>query len=389
MQRSGVEALPSGTRVDSFEVRVVIGAGGFGITYLAFDHELERPVALKEFCPARLAIRSDDGTTVRAHSRTHERHFKSGRAAFLAEARALAKFRHPAIVRVSRHLEQFNTAYIVMDYEHGDTLRARLKKHKVLDDEAARKLFRPLLAGLGAVHRRKFMHGDIKPANVILRKRGGPVLIDFGAARGELSQQPTALYNTYTPGYASPELHVRTQDVGPWTDVYGLGAILFHCVVGHAPPTAPARVFADYFGRPDPMRKDIDALRQTHPESTVETILGALELTVTNRLSSVEEFVRCWAGPNGGDRAARYFNSTHQVASEEPADNDAVDPAVAELIEMRLGEHVGIGSARRYAQAYLPQCQSNEEYCRRMAAHIEGDEAREQFVAAVMLSSTH
>lgn len=392
--------MPQGARVDSFEIRSLLGAGGFGITYLAFDHQLEQTVALKEFCPVRLATRADDGTSLRLRSSGHSKYFDAGRAAFLAEARALAQFRHSSIVRVSRHLEAFGTAYIAMDYEQGDTLRARLRGGASIDEAAAQEIFVPLLDGLGAVHRRDFLHGDVKPGNVILRADGTPVLIDFGAARGGLSQERQGTLRSYTPGYASPEQHVDVQEAGPWSDVYGVGATLFHCLSGRVPPPATERVFASYFGRPDPLDSALDRSIGASYPAAAGVIRSALALKVSERLHGVDEFLQMWRSGKAAPRATAVVTQE----ANEPARSDSItrdettsvssasrelpvmiDAGIRRMAENHLAEYLDPAAARRLALEHSLECRSHEEYYQRLGAHIRSDTRREEFIAAVML----
>src|SRR5712692_4493929 len=195
-------ALPVGSHIESYEIAGVLGIGGFGITYKGYDHSLHCDVAIKEYLPHGLAFRTGDGTTVIPKSDNDKKSYDYGLKRFLEEARILAKFKERSIVRVSRFLEINGTAYLIMDYEDGESLAEYLQKSGVLMEAEIRAIILPILEGLSAVHEKDFLHRDIKPGNIYLRKDGPPVLLDFGAARQALSERTQALTGMVTPGYA-------------------------------------------------------------------------------------------------------------------------------------------------------------------------------------------
>ena len=166
------EVLNSGATVDNYRIDSVLGVGGFGVTYKAFDQQLERTVAVKEYFPSGLAYRAEDGTTLRARTASGEEHYEYGLNRFLDEARTLAKFQHPSIVRVSRFIETNGTAYLVMDFEEGETLEATIIRVGRVDAHQVFALAVHILRGLGAVHDKQYLHRDIKPANVLARHHG-------------------------------------------------------------------------------------------------------------------------------------------------------------------------------------------------------------------------
>lgn len=237
-------ALPPGARLEEYEIQRVLGGGGFGITYLARDAHLDLPVAIKEYFPADLLTRMPDG---RVHTRSGDadaRHrFELGLQRFVEEARALATFRHPHIVRVLRYFRANGTACIVMEYESGLSLKRWLPRQGPLAQEALLAIVLPLLDGLAAVHAAGFLHRDIKPDNIYVREGGAPVLLDFGAAR-RLTPQGE-MTNIVSPGFAPFEQYHAQGDQGPWTDIYSLGAVMYWMVTGHRPLEAAARIQAD------------------------------------------------------------------------------------------------------------------------------------------------
>jgi serine/threonine protein kinase len=246
-------ALAAGSRLESFEIRNVLGVGGFGITYKGYDHSLHCDVAIKEYLPQGLALRAADGTTVAPKSANDEKYYEYGLKRFLEEARILAKFKERAIVRVSRFLEANGTAYLVMDYEDGESLAQYLGRNGVMEEGEIRAVLQPILGGLRAVHAKDVLHRDIKPGNIFLRREGPPVLLDFGAARQALGEQTRTVTGIVTPGYAPIEQYGALGRQGPWTDLYALGATLYHCLCGRAPVEAPDRIAALQEGAPDPL----------------------------------------------------------------------------------------------------------------------------------------
>lgn len=236
-------ALPVGYRLFEYRIDSVLGQGGFGMTYMATDVNLNSKVAVKEYLPEQFAYRS---TTKSISARAEEDldFYQHGLESFLVEARTLATFKHPNIVRVARFFEANNTAYMVLEYEKGKSLRAWWQDHGNLGEERFLGLLLPLIEGLGVVHRTGFMHRDIKPDNVIVRDGDGSfVLLDFGAARSTAANQAEEA-NIVTPGYGPIEQYWG-QEQGPYTDIYALGATLYWMLTGQKPPEATARVASD------------------------------------------------------------------------------------------------------------------------------------------------
>jgi serine/threonine protein kinase len=240
--------LPPKTVLLEYRIESILGAGGFGITYLARDTHLEKDVAIKEYLPVDLALRALDRSVVPVNTDTAF-NYKSGLDLFLAEARTLARFTHPNIVRVSRYFEANGTAYMVMSYEEGTSLNRFLRKVAQPDEAYLKAMVEPLLEGLQEVHAAGFLHRDIKPSNIFLRADGTPVLLDFGTARLAIRDSVHDAISILTPGYAPIELYVRTGQQGPWTDVYSLAAVLYRAVVGENPPDALTRLKVDGVGK--------------------------------------------------------------------------------------------------------------------------------------------
>ncbi|GEP56439.1 serine/threonine-protein kinase [Reyranella soli] len=240
------EALQPGQTIGRYEIVSVLGQGGFGITYRARDVQLGREVAIKEYLPSALAIRQD-GTTVLPRSTKMADDFGWGRDRFVTEGRTLASLhRATAIVHVFDYLEANGTAYIVMELLSGETLEDRIAKNGKLSAEAVDRILWPLLDGLEQVHNAGFLHRDIKPANILLDAPGNPTLIDFGASRAAMAGRSTALTAIFTPGYAAAE-QMTSAKQGPWTDIYGLSATLYHAIAGKRPPGAFDRMLSDTY----------------------------------------------------------------------------------------------------------------------------------------------
>ena len=274
-------ALEPGHTVYEYRIDRVLGGGGFGITYLAQDVNLQLPVAIKEYFPSSLAVRAPD-RSVRVRSAEGMGQFDWGLERFIDEARALASFRHPNIVRVLRYFKENGTAYIVMEYESGEPLKHWLAKQKGLDQSGLLKLVYPLLDGLEAVHALHFLHRDIKPDNIYIRANGEPVLLDFGAARRITTDQD--LTNIVSPGFAPFEQYHSRGNQGPWTDLYSLGAVLYWVTTGNKPMESASRV------QDDQMPKTVDlALSAVFGEQVLQTIDWALQPNEKKRPQNVAE----------------------------------------------------------------------------------------------------
>nr|WP_316643612.1 serine/threonine-protein kinase [uncultured Roseateles sp.] len=243
-------ALPVGTYLGEFELTSVLGEGGFGIVYLAWDHSLERRVALKEYMPAALAARTGD-TQVQVKSQRHRDTFEAGRKSFVNEAKLLAQFDHPSLVKVYRFWEANGTAYMVMPFYEGITLKDKLRELGAPPDEAwLMTLLAPLTEALAVIHAESCFHRDIAPDNVILlNSTGKPLLLDFGAARRVIGDMTQALTVILKPGYAPVEQYAEAPNMkqGPWTDVYALAASVHFAILGRTPPTSVGRLMSDSY----------------------------------------------------------------------------------------------------------------------------------------------
>lgn len=247
-------ALASGCRLDEYRIDTILGAGGFGVTYKAWDTLLETWVAIKEYFPVEWSFRDADGVTVHSNAQGGNTggngqmsEYLWGLERFLDEARVLARVQHPFVVRVKRYFRAHGTAYIVMDYEEGESLNAVLQDSDTLSEDELRGLLEDVLPALQAVHEQGFLHRDIKPSNLYVRASDHRViLIDFGAAREAVGRHSKNIISLVTPGYSPPEQYAARNDRhGPWSDIYALGAVLYRCVTGDPPVEAAERLLDD------------------------------------------------------------------------------------------------------------------------------------------------
>jgi len=293
-------ALPKSYRLQEYRIERVLGFGGFGITYLAVDTNLDKTVAIKEYLPNDLALRANGAAVVPKATECRE-DFQWGLDRFLDEARALARFRHPNLVPVHRFFEANGSAYVVMEYEAGERLTEILRRtSQSVPEEEALALLDGLLDGLAAVHRGGYLHRDIKPGNIIVRADGTPVLIDFGAARQALGQRSQAVTSIVTPGYAPLEQYTTSGHQGPWTDIYAAGAVAYQIVTGAPPPEATARA------RQDPYRSLSGQNHPDYSDAFLRAVDWALRVDEHERPQSVADFHRALHGEivppaQGGD----------------------------------------------------------------------------------------
>ena len=252
------QPLPDGYRLEEYRILRVLASGGFSFVYLAHDVN-ETPVAIKEFLPASLALRAA-GQAAPVVPEENLATFRFGLKSFFEEGRALAGLSHPNVVRVLNFFRANETVYMVMRYERGRTLQEHIQARQgTLREQWLRRSFASLLNGLREVHSNRLLHLDIKPANIYLRNDGTPVLIDFGAARQTLTAEAVRLPPMYTPGFASPEHYGRPPEssaasppegraaspLGPWSDIYSVGACLYACLAASSPPPADRRLAHD------------------------------------------------------------------------------------------------------------------------------------------------
>ncbi len=244
--QQNLNQLAVGTVLGDFKITGVVGEGGFGIVYLAYEATLDRTVAIKEYLPSAIAGRTGS-QSVMVRSQLNSNAFTTGLKNFLREAQLLARFSHPAMVEVHRVWEQNATAYMAMRYYDGKTLRELRQADGKFDELYIRRLVEPIFDALTLLHAQNVIHRDVSPDNILMRGNGAPVLLDLGAARLVVGGMTQALTTILKPGYAPIEQYVDdgTMRQGTWTDVYGLGAVLYYLLTGAAPPQAVARMITD------------------------------------------------------------------------------------------------------------------------------------------------
>ena len=307
------DALPRGCVLRDYTVQQVLGHGGFGIVYKARHNELDQVVAIKEYLPSELAVR--EGATVRAKSADCETYFADGLRRFREEAQALIDFqRHPSTVACSEFFRANGTAYLVMEYVDGQPL-----SHVLREREAAGQPFTesdllaiavPLAEGLAHIHEAGVIHRDIKPGNILVRRADRqPVLIDFGAAKQAVAEHSRSLA-PYTEGYAALE-QVADGRLGPWTDLYGYGAVLWRMVAGGNRPWEPPnpvkveqRSHAVVSGTEDPMPLASELGEGRFPSQLLEVIDGCLRLRETERVQGSGEVLEVLRGVSEPPAAA-------------------------------------------------------------------------------------
>lgn len=290
MSDSNTNAAARGMSIHWYVVRDVLGHGGFGITYLAEDENLKTSVAVKEYLPRDIALRNPEGT-VECISPDHADEFRWGLKRFLEEARVLAKFDHPNIVRVLSVFEAHGTAYMVMRFEHGRPLDKLLKIRGTLSEREVLNILLPILDGLSEIHKAGFIHRDIKPANIYVREDGSPVLLDFGSARQALQDRTGTLTRIISPGFAPTEQYdsVSTEQ-GPWTDIYALGATLYRAIVGRNPVPAIDRSNAVIRGVGDTYISVQHLVGDKYSHALLKATDHALALSRHERPASIEEW---------------------------------------------------------------------------------------------------
>jgi serine/threonine protein kinase len=278
-------ALPEGTElVGDYRIKRVLGAGGFGITYLADETALSRLVTIKEYFPAEFAARKK--TSAAPRSREVADDYKWGLDRFIEEAQTLARFDHPNIVRVHRYFRANNTAYMVLHFEQGGSFKAWLKGLKRAPRQAELdRMIAPMLDALEIIHNANYLHRDIAPDNIMVRKDGSPVLIDFGSARGSIASHSRTISALVKPGYSPYEQYAtNAAKQGPWTDIYALGATLYHAITGKRPPDAPSRVVSDDY------LPAHEAALGSYRSTFLDAIDKALRIEVTERPQRIAEW---------------------------------------------------------------------------------------------------
>lgn len=277
--------LPPDTVIGGYRIIRKVAAGGFGLVYLALDPDGQQ-VAVKEYLPSSLAARGPGELTPQVQTDKLSL-YRLGLKSFFEEGRSLAQISHPSVVSVLNFFRENETVYMVMNYLEGAPLQdfivtARdLKQSKVFRESTIRSLFDEILRGLRIVHQHKMLHLDIKPANIFITDDNKSVLIDFGAAREVLSKEGNFIRPMYTPGFAAPEMYRRDASMGPWTDIYAIGACIYACMQGYPPNEAPQRA------EKDRIAIALARLRGVYSDNLIEVVEWCMSLDPLSRPQSV------------------------------------------------------------------------------------------------------
>lgn len=297
--------LPDGLEIAGYRIVKKIASGGFSIVYLAYDED-GNAVAIKEYLPSSLALRQP-GELVPAISPENLSVFRIGLKCFFEEGRALARIAHPNVVSVVNFFRANDTVYMVMAYESGRSLQDHIIRRRdkgerpLVSERFIRKMFNQVMNGLREVHANKLLHLDLKPANIYLRMDGTPILLDFGAARQTLKTDMPKLYPMYTPGFAPPELYSKNGNLGPWTDIYSIGASMFACMVG-APPQP-----ADQRQNNDRMEDHFHKLESMYSRELIQVIRWSLRIDPLERPQSVFALQKALREPVPEKKEADFF----------------------------------------------------------------------------------
>ncbi|HHH13190.1 MAG TPA: serine/threonine protein kinase [Thiolapillus brandeum] len=271
--------LPSGTRLDYYTLHKLIGSGGFSLIYLGEEDDSHDEVAIKEYLPKRFAQRDEEGVITFPSDEAKDKFYR-GLKLFFLEAKALATLRHPNIVNVRNCFLANGTAYLVMDYEPGKNLGRYIKRRKGgLSTRFLMTVFPPLLDALALIHESQHLHLDIKPSNIHIRPGGSPLLLDFGAVY-HLSGEDQKKAQVITPGFSPIEQYRGVSKVGPWTDVYAIGASMRTCIEGRPPPSATER------HAKDTMVPAVEAFGKRYPRHILQAIDRAMEIDPQKRIQS-------------------------------------------------------------------------------------------------------
>ena len=278
-------SLPPDTVIGGYRIVRKLAAGGFGVVYLAVDTEGQQ-VAVKEYLPSSLATRAPGELLPQVQPEKLSL-YRLGLKSFFEEGRALAQISHQSVVSVLNFFRENETVYMVMNYLEGSSLQEfiitarELKKQKVFRESTIRSLYDEVLRGLRIVHQHKMLHLDIKPANIFITNDNKAVLLDFGAAREVLSKEGNFIRPMYTPGFAAPEMYRRDGSLGPWTDIYAIGACIYACMQGYPPNDAPQRL------EKDRLSLSLSRLRNVYSDNLLEVTEWCMSLDALSRPQSV------------------------------------------------------------------------------------------------------
>ncbi len=277
------DTLKRGDKIGCYQIEEVLGRGGFAVTYLATDLNLDVEVAIKEYLPREITQR-DNNLHVSPRKQEFAEDYDVGLQNFAREAKTLARFKHPHIVRVHQVLHANNTAYMVMDFEQGEELAEVMERQNTLSEGELRNILFPILDGVEEIHRHGFVHRDIKPSNIYIRQNGSPVLIDFGAARYTMSETTQQLTAVVTVGYTPIEQYNVSEDTqGPWSDIYALAAVCYEAVTGSVPTDSVTRASASVTNGNDPLPSVRAATKQEYTDDCLDAIDWGMRMEAEDR----------------------------------------------------------------------------------------------------------
>ena len=285
MSKPKPASLPAGTVIGGYRVVRKVSSGGFGVVYLATDHDGQQ-VAIKEYLPSALVTRAE-GELIPHVAPEKLSLYRLGLKSFFEEGRSLAQIAHPSVVSVLNFFRQNETVYMVMNYLEGASLQdfivtaRELNNKKVFRESTIRSLYDEVLRGLRIVHQHKMLHLDLKPANIFITDDDRAVMIDFGAAREVLNKEGNFTRPMYTPGFAAPEMYRRDSTMGPWTDIYAIGACIYSCMQGYPPNDAPQRL------EKDQLASALTRMRGIYSDSLIEVVQWCMSLDPLSRPQSV------------------------------------------------------------------------------------------------------
>jgi len=390
-----LNALPAGHKFQEYTIEAVLGQGGFGITYRAWDANLDKAVAIKEYMPVDLAVRQER-SEVRPKSSEAAEDYEWGMQRFLDEARTLARFEHPNIVTVQRLFAANGTAYIVMPFQEGESLAGLLKRGEKFDETRLLATMLPLLDGLEAVHALGVLHRDIKPDNIFIRRDGAPVLLDFGAARQALGDKSRSLTTIVSRGYSPFEQYTRRGVQGPWTDIYALAAVMYDMITGEPPLEATDRI------QEDSIVPAVEVGRGRFSKSLLTAVDLALSVRSDDRPQSVAEFRGLLERGIGAPRGTIEGGATRR--SDAPPPDDATmhvgawssapsppsrrtrrpavsfSPETLSAAERQLAAYIG-PLAGILVKKTAKASQDERQFYEALAAHIDDPEDRRKFLA--------
>lgn len=401
-------ALNQNDRLHWYEIKSILGHGGFGITYLAHDTNLNHEVAIKEYLPGEFSTRNAKGE-VQPITEEWVEVFEWGRSRFLEESRTLFQFKHDNIVRVLSAFEANNTGYMVMEYVQGTDFSDLIKAGAIFSENKLLEIIIPILDGLELVHDRGFIHRDIKPQNIVLRNDGCSVLIDFGSARQAMGAQTHTLTTLVTPGYTPLEqYHEEVGEQGPWTDIYAIGATLYAAITGDKPADALKRSATKSGKKPDAYQRLSGVWPGDYSEHFLAAIDHALEFAARDRPQSLGEWSKMLQGIEpvpGADPLAdinpgreRDDDDTRVPVSSPNSLSNTLPPAASKkhsriipasfIVLVLLGSYAYLqwDSIQPLLNAAIEDEAADEQSAQKMKANLDADPAGDE-IAQKLISA--